>query len=305
MDHTYGEKTICFNDLRISKYVSAFKTEFMYGGYLTAMALVPLVLCMALLMDEPVNWQALAISYLLPLIIYGYDYYMGRDGMRPRTRKERSSWKKDPFVPAGPGGRGANAGSPTPHVRNSSLTIFVSVMVLGGIAYPAFFKDVTRTITGFKSIYVSLIWAAAATFIPFFLYSTGTGIFFALAFAFIFMKTMINVIFFDIKDMEADRDRGLKTIPALLGKDCTFKFLHGLNLLTLAPILVGVYSGFPACGPGVAGPPRLRVLLPVPAERAMKKASGISPTPWPNRRRYCGWRSSSSGRRLFQPFELF
>lgn len=244
MDQAYGEKTIRFYYFTIAKSFGSFKTEFMYGGYLTAMALPLLVLCMALLMDKPVSWQALAISYLLPLIIYGYDYYRGRDS-DAASNPERAivvgrKARAFPFVLAA---EGLILASLLLMSGKSSLMIFISIMVMGGVAYPAFFKDVTRMVPGFKSIYVSLIWAAAAAFIPLFQYSTGLIIFFALAFVFIFLKTMINVIFFDIKDIEADRKRGLKTIPVLLGKEGTFKFLHGLNLLTLAPILIGVYSG--------------------------------------------------------------
>lgn len=244
MDHAYDEKTNHFSYFRISKYVSAFKTEFMYGGYLTAMALPLLVLCMSLLMDKPVSWRALAISYLLPLIIYGYDYYMGRDS-DAASNPERAIivGRKAHAFSLILAAEGLMLAALLLMWGNSGLTIFISIMMIGGVAYPVFFKDVTRMIPGFKSVYVSLIWAAAAVFISFFQYSTGLSIFIALAFVFIFLKTMINVIFFDIKDIEADRKRGLKTIPALLGKEGTFKFLHGLNLLTLAPILTGVYSG--------------------------------------------------------------
>lgn len=244
MDHTYVEKAIRDDFFKISKYISAFKLGFMYGGFLTAMALPLLVLCMTLLMDEPLSWQALAISYLLPLIIYGHDYYMGRDS-DAASNPERAivvGRKAGTFLFV-LAAEGLLLAALLLMAGNLGLLVFILMLLTGGIAYPAFFKNVTRTIPGFKSIYVSFIWAAAAAFMPFFQYSKGSGIFFALMFAFIFLKTMINVIFFDIKDIEADRNKGLKTIPALLGKEGTLRSLYGLNLITLAPILLGVYWG--------------------------------------------------------------
>ena len=64
-----------------------------------------------------------------------------------------------------------------------------------------------------------------------------------LMFFFIFLRGIINVTFFDIKDMESDGAQGLKTLPVILGKRSTLKFLHGLNLFSFLPLLAGVYIG--------------------------------------------------------------
>jgi 4-hydroxybenzoate polyprenyltransferase len=52
---------------------------------------------------------------------------------------------------------------------------------------------------------------------------------------------MINVTFFDIKDIEGDREQGLKTLPVMLGKERTLKYLHMLNALAFIPLFIGVY----------------------------------------------------------------
>jgi len=80
-------------------------------------------------------------------------------------------------------------------------------------------------------------------------YSVTWGIFSVLIFLFIFLRGIINVTFFDIKDVESDRARGLKTLPLLLGREATFKFLNALNIFSFIPLVIGVYFGIiPAFG---------------------------------------------------------
>jgi 4-hydroxybenzoate polyprenyltransferase len=71
----------------------------------------------------------------------------------------------------------------------------------------------------------------------------GLSLFFILAFAFIFLKSLINVIFFDIKDIGPDGERGLKTVPVLLGKGGTIKLLKAMNILAFVPVIAGVCLG--------------------------------------------------------------
>jgi len=51
------------------------------------------------------------------------------------------------------------------------------------------------------------------------------------------------VTFFDIKDIESDGARGLKTLPVLLGREKTYKFLNALNIFSFIPLVAGVYLG--------------------------------------------------------------
>jgi 4-hydroxybenzoate polyprenyltransferase len=51
----------------------------------------------------------------------------------------------------------------------------------------------------------------------------------------------INTTFFDIKDVKADKKAGLKTFPVVFGNDNTKLFLIFLNLLSITPIIIGVY----------------------------------------------------------------
>lgn len=61
-----------------------------------------------------------------------------------------------------------------------------------------------------------------------------------LLFLYIFLKAFINAVFFDVKDMEGDYRKKLKTIPLVLGKKNTYLFLNILNLVAFAILIAGV-----------------------------------------------------------------
>jgi 4-hydroxybenzoate polyprenyltransferase len=58
---------------------------------------------------------------------------------------------------------------------------------------------------------------------------------------FYFIRMFINTTFFDIKDIKADKKEGLKTFPVVFGENKTKLFLILLNLISIIPIIIGVY----------------------------------------------------------------
>lgn len=114
-------------------------------------------------------------------------------------------------------------------------------IIIGGILYTVAFKGVTRKIPFFKNIYTALTWSMGGTFFIIFYYSLDITASFLLIFVFIFLRVLINIIFFDLKDIEADSKQSLKTLPAILGKRNSINFLYILNLFSFLPLWVGIY----------------------------------------------------------------
>jgi 4-hydroxybenzoate polyprenyltransferase len=52
-----------------------------------------------------------------------------------------------------------------------------------------------------------------------------------------------STVFYDLKDIRSDSQEGLKTIPAVLGWDRTMKLLYGLDVLSMALLLAGIWTG--------------------------------------------------------------
>lgn len=228
-----------------TKSFSDLLNEVMYGGYYAALNSPLLLLSVSIILNTKCDIQIMAMSYLLPLIVYSYDYY--KDIKKDNTvNSERTTFlseksKKYPFIL-------------TSYIltlfflillfSNVKLTLFIIGLVVSGILYTTVFKVVTKKIPFFKNIYTAITWAMGGTFFLIFYYSMGITAPFLLIFLVIFIRVLINIIFFDLKDIEADKNEGLKTLPAILGKKKSINFLHLLNMFSFLPILLGVYLGW-------------------------------------------------------------
>ena len=228
-----------------TKSFSDLLNEVMYGGYYAALGSPLLILSVSILLNTKCDVQIMAMSYLLPLIVYSYDYYKDLkkdnavDSERTAFLSEKS--KKYPLIL-------------TSYIltlifliflfSNVKLTLFIMGLVVSGILYTTAFKGVTKRIPFFKNIYTAITWAMGGTFFLIFYYSMGITTPFLLIFLVIFIRILINIIFFDLKDIDADRNEGLKTLPAILGKKKSINFLHLLNMFSFLPILLGVYLGW-------------------------------------------------------------
>lgn len=195
-----------------------------------------------LILNININIPLLLISYLLPLIVYSYDYYsdidmdIQNDSLRAAYLKKKS--KNYPFLLSF-------------YVvllilllilySNTSLIYFIITIIAGGILYNFLLKDITKKIPAFKNVFTALIWASGGAFFPLFYYSLDINVSFIIMFVLIFLRVMINVIFFDLKDIDNDAANGIKTLPVILGKKSTVNILNTINIVAFIPLILGIY----------------------------------------------------------------
>ena len=225
-----------------TRYFIYLKDEFVYGGYLTSLGCPAFVFCISILLNTSIDWPVLLIAYLTPLIIYSYNYY-GELEKDMATNPERAVHlgKKVKYYPYLIGSYLALLGLVLLLYASYVMIVFVLILVFCGIFYTVILKDITKVIPGFKGVYIAFVWALAGTFFFNIHYSISFNLFHILMFLFIFLKGMINVTFFDIKDIDGDMEQGLKTIPVILGKELTLKYLHLLNVFAFIPLFIGIY----------------------------------------------------------------
>src|SRR5690606_25901775 len=120
--------------------------------------------------------------------------------------------------------------------QTALLTIFITA---GGILYTERLKRIP--VLGWKTYYVSFFWAILILVIPFF-YVLDTVTPYLYLVLFIFIRGLVNTTFSDIKDIESDRARNIKTFPAYWGKEKTLYILQVINLISLVPLVVGVIN---------------------------------------------------------------
>ncbi|MCK9151213.1 UbiA family prenyltransferase [Methanobacterium alcaliphilum] len=226
-----------------NKYLSLLLSEIFYGGYYAALGSPFLILSVSLILSLKCDFPILSISYLLPLIVYSYDYYkdLEIDKLSNSKRTEYLSKKKS-FYPFILFSYVLVLLSLLFLFSNFKLNLFIGGIIISGILYTKAFKGITKKIPLFKNIYTALTWSSGGTFFILFYNIMEVKLSFILIFIFIFMRVLINIIFFDLKDIESDKRESLKTLPVILGKQKCILFLHGLNLFSLFPLFIGIYN---------------------------------------------------------------
>jgi len=224
------------------KYIEFIFQEAVHGGYLTALGAPALVLTTIILTNSKINIPLLIISYLLPLIVYSFDYMRDLDKDN-ETNLERSNhlYKKKKYYPVILFAYAVLLLTLLLLYTNFKLILFIILITIGGLLYATALKGLTKKIPIFKNIYTVLTWSLGGTLFVSLFYSITFSLSFLIVFIFINFKGMINAIFFDFKDHLADSKEGLKTLPVLLGKKGALQLLHVLNFVAFIPLIIGIY----------------------------------------------------------------
>ncbi|MGB9936995.1 MAG: UbiA family prenyltransferase [Methanobacterium sp.] len=218
------------------------KDEITYGGYLAALCSPCFIISTSLILGIKIDLIMLLIAYLLPLIVYSYDYYkdidkdIKNDSERAIFLKKKAD--KYPFIL---GFYVFLLFSLLILFSNYILVTFISIIITGGILYNVLLKNLTKKIPAFKNIFTAVTWASVGALFPIFYYSIDISIPFIIMFISIFLRVTFNVIFFDLKDIDSDKEEKLKTLPVMVGKKSTIKILHALNLIAFLPLVIGIF----------------------------------------------------------------
>ena len=223
-------------------YFNLIFEEVIHGGYLTALGAPALVLTTSIITHSNINIPLLIISYLMPLIVYSYDYMRDLDkDVESNSARCSHLQKKKKYYPLIMVFYCLLLISLLVIFSNYKLILFIVLITLGGLLYATVLKGLTKRIPIFKNIYTVLTWSLGGTlFVPL-QFSLTLSLQFIVVFVFINMKGMINAIFFDLKDSLTDSKEGLKTLPVILGKKNAIKFLHFLNFAAFIPLVIAVY----------------------------------------------------------------
>ncbi|HEX3013140.1 MAG TPA: UbiA family prenyltransferase [Methanobacterium sp.] len=222
--------------------VNSLKNEIFYGGYFAALCSPAFILFTANVMDIKVGMPILLIAYLLPLIVYSYDYYSDIEkDINEHSERAVFLEKKANKYPLVLGFYTISLAALLILFFNFNLVLFILGLITVGILYNVALKDLTKKIPIFKNVYTALTWALGGAFFPVLYYSTGVNSSVLIAFMVIFLRCLNNILFFDLKDIENDKKEKLKTLPVILGKKNTINVLHGLNIISFIPLIIGIY----------------------------------------------------------------
>ena len=220
--------------------------EFVYGGHLLSLGAVSIVFTSALLLGIKITWDCLLAVYLGMHSAYLYNRYkeFHKDYLTnpERTKHLKKIVNKLPFI------------------ITSFLILLILILVFYSEPTVLFFglfllaaslsysyskglKNLTRKIPGFKSVFVSLMWASLPAFLVLY-YSASTNIALLLMMSFVFLRLLINTIAFDIKDIDSDKEEGLLTLAIILDKKNITRLLIFLDFLSIVPIVAGILLNY-------------------------------------------------------------
>lgn len=215
--------------------------EFVYGGHLLSLGASGIIYTIMLIFNLKPSLPLLAMMYLMPQIIYSFDHLKGaeKDAKTNPTRSKYFQTQKKKIITLIVVYMVALLGALV-YLKNIKIFLAVLFIIAMGMLYAKFFKNLTKKIPAFKNVFVAFMWA----FTPIILVSLYYNVFNAgmlPLFIVVFLRLVVNTIFFDIKDIYSDKNNHIKTLPVVFGKNKAINFLQIINILSLAPIAIGVW----------------------------------------------------------------
>jgi len=244
MDHYISVQSVRHGYATLAKLIAGFQDEAIYGGHITATGAVAKVFFISALPGLWVGTLPFLIAYISALIVYSFDYYRSAENdMITNPGRAAYFLGMSSSFPYRMLAYAAILAASLALYASVTLTIVVFMMAALGIAYSVFLKKITRYLPGFKNVYTSGVWTAGTisgvlACCPVPLETTVI-----LIFLFMFLRSLGNVIYFDLKDILPDGSEGLKTVPACLGREKTFALLGALNVVSFLPLAAGVMMG--------------------------------------------------------------
>ena len=101
-----------------------------------------------------------------------------------------------------------------------------------------------KDITGVKNITIALSWAVVSTLLPALYLSEKKTLLIIVIFNFFFLKSYINSVLFDVRDIEGDCINGVRTLPVFLGINKTKNLLLILNSINIFWVILSYFQGF-------------------------------------------------------------
>ena len=100
-----------------------------------------------------------------------------------------------------------------------------------------------KDIFAVKNIIIALSWAVVTTFIPAINAPNVSWAFIIPIFYFFFVKSFVNSVVCDIRDIEGDTANGIRTIPVGIGKEKTKRILSALTFSIMPVISILLFYG--------------------------------------------------------------
>jgi len=210
--------------------------ELVYGGHLLALGTASIAATAAFVLDKTPTWQLLLMAYLFSYGAYminrSSDFDQDRISHSDRTAHLEGRRRLLPAIAAASFG----VGYILAFLRNLAFFAGLLVPLVLAVAYSVSSERVGKTLgvsrlkegLFIKNLTVSFGWSLIPLLVGLYYLRFPAA---ALALCpFIFLRLMVNTVFFDMRDVEADAAYGVRTIPVSLGAETSRKLMDAVDL---------------------------------------------------------------------------
>ena len=230
-------------------FASAAYKELVYGGHLLALGTSSMAATAAWVMGSTPTWELLFMAYLFSFGGYSINRIsdFGQDAVSHPERtaylKNRMGWLKAVVISC------FGVGYFLAFLRNLVFFSALLIPLLLAFAYSVGSERMKARIGASRLKEVTLVKNATVSFgwslVPFLVglyYMQLPAVILVLA-PFIFLRLMVNTIFFDQRDMAADASFGVRTLPVRMGIAGSSRVMDVLDLASGVYLVTVVASG--------------------------------------------------------------
>ncbi len=229
--------------------LSAIYRELVYGGHLLALGTSSIAATASFIMGRNPTWDLLLMAYLFSLGAYLINRVsdFAEDEV---SHPERTAYLRGRV-------RWLKAFSGACFMVGYALALFRNLIFFGGLLLPlalalaysvgtrgmretvgvARLKDVTLI----KNVTISFGWSLIPVLVGLYFLTVPLALFVLIPF--IFLRLMVNTIFFDQRDAEADASFGVKTLPVVLGLAKSSRVMDLFDVASGAYIIGAIVFG--------------------------------------------------------------
>ncbi|MCX6728398.1 MAG: UbiA family prenyltransferase [Candidatus Saccharibacteria bacterium] len=216
--------------------------EFVYGGHFLALGDAVALYVMAVVLNISVTWDFLVVIYLCVFAanLFNRSDESGHDALTNPVRVKVMDKYVRYFYPITAICLAISVLLILSYSNYAALLFAVLIFVIATL-YTLLFKKMTKYVIGFKSFVAAFFYALMVFFLTIY-YSVPVGAAAILMFAFYFIRIFISNAACDVKDIEGDKKRELKTFAIRMGENGAMRFLNILNIASGLLIIWGVYA---------------------------------------------------------------
>lgn len=220
----------------MSYWTKAGVDRVIFGGIFTSLSASALIFVASRFLCHPLDYVFLVLIFIVSLIIYLFDYLYELFEKKKCSLTTLILFCCFSLLVILSLYKG--------YLRNISMQFMASMLIflILGISYPAYFKIMTKKITGFKNYFVAITWNMAVWLYLIYAH-VPLNISVVLFLLIIFLRDFMNSIFCDLKDKNEDHKKGLRTFVVLLGEGKAIIMIGIINAISMMLIILGFILG--------------------------------------------------------------